>query len=158
MRNLWTPNEVEMLRKLYATHSAEEIGRILGRKVGAVYTKAYKIGLSKDACIKTSITMTQKTWLRVHFPHMSNSICATYLGMSESSLHRIARRLKLRKTPQFIKECQHAAAKAAKASHIANGTYPPKGYYGPNLQKGETYRFKKQQQQNQVGKLTSSPK
>jgi hypothetical protein len=154
MNNLWTPHEIEQLKKLYPTHSAKVIAQLLGRKKGSVYIKAFKLGLSKDPRVKTSITMEQKTWLRVHFPHMSNAICATYLNMSESSLHRIARRLKLRKTPQFIKECQRAAAHAAKASHIANGTYPPKGYYGPNLQKGETYKFK---QHNKLEKLTTSP-
>ena len=86
------------------------------------------------------ITAKQSEWLMQHFKHTKNAECAKKLGISESSLHRIARELGLKKTPQFMRKCQAATAKAAQESHIANGTYPPKGFIIP---KSENYRFKK---------------
>ncbi len=41
----------------------------------------------------------------------------------------------------FMRECQAYTSKRAKESHIKNGTYPAKGYYSPNLQKGAQYQF-----------------
>lgn len=44
-----------------------------------------------------------------------------------------------------MREAQAHAAKRAKESHLRNGTYPPKGWYSPNLQKGQQYRFKRKE-------------
>lgn len=41
-----------------------------------------------------------------------------------------------------MKECRSYAAKKAAESHMRNGTYPPKGVYSANLQKGRPYMFK----------------
>ena len=49
----------------------------------------------------------------------------------------------LSKTAQFMRECQAHTSKRAPESHRRNGTYPAKGYYSPNLQKGAKYQFKK---------------
>lgn len=76
---------------------------------------------------------------------MANAICALYLGMSESSVFRFAREMGLRKTEQFMREAQLHAAKKAKESHLRNGTYPPKGWYSPNLQKGKEWQFKREE-------------
>lgn len=60
-------------------------------------------------------------------------------GLSESTLHRRARALGLKKTKAHMKQMQQEAADAARRSHILNGTYPPKGYIIPNSEK---YRYK----------------
>lgn len=73
---------------------------------------------------------------------MSNEICGIVLGVSPRTVVRFARRLGLSKTAQFMRECQAHTAKKAKESHLRNGTYPAKGYYSPNLQKGAKYQFK----------------
>ncbi len=41
-----------------------------------------------------------------------------------------------------MKEVQAHTSKKARESHLRNGTYPPKGYYSPNLQKGKPYQFR----------------
>ena len=76
---------------------------------------------------------------------MATAICALYLGVSESSVKRIARSIGLQKTAQFMREAQAHAAKCAKESHLRHGTYPTKGWYSPNLQKGQQYRFKRKE-------------
>ena len=78
------------------------------------------------------VTASQETWLIKHYKHTKNAEVAAHLGISESTMHRIVRKLGLKKTPQFIRKCQQAAAAAAKESHLRNGTYPPKGYVIPN--------------------------
>lgn len=78
-------------------------------------------------------------WLKRHFRNTKNEELARKLGCSQTALHRLARQYGLTKTPQFRTKCQHAAAAAAKRSHLENGTYPPKGYRIP---RSEEFQFK----------------
>ena len=78
------------------------------------------------------ITAAQEAWLIKHYKHTKNAEVAAYLGISQSTMHRIVRKLGLKKTPQFMRKCQQATTAAAKESHLRNGTYPPKGYVIPN--------------------------
>lgn len=78
------------------------------------------------------VTASQETWLIKHYKHTKNAEVAAHLGISESTMHRIVRKLGLKKTPQFMRKCQQAATAAAKESHLRNGTYPPKGFVIPN--------------------------
>ena len=113
---------------------------------GAVRQRLRRIGLRrKEQPGKIHLTLEQTLWLRRNFPGMANSICALYLGVSESSVKRIACAMELQKTAQFMREAQAHAAKRARESHLRNGTYPPKGWYSPNLQKGQQYRFKRKE-------------
>ena len=89
--------------------------------------------------IKHTITPAQERWLREHFRHTKNFEIAERLGISETSLHRLARAWGLKKTSRFMRKCQRATADAAKASHLRNGTYPPKGYRIP---RSEEHRFR----------------
>lgn len=88
---------------------------------------------------KITLTDKQTAWLVKHFKHTKNAEIAERLGISESSLHRMARSLGLKKTRQFQAKCQEAAAKAADLSHRINGTYPKKGYRIP---RSEEFQFK----------------
>lgn len=104
---------------------------------------------------------SQKAWLIKHFKHTKNAECAAKLGISESSMHRIARALGLRKSAQFIRKCQQATAAAAKESHLRNGTYPPKGYVVPNRRpfpKGvsNAERFGKRKEAERIRKSAES--
>lgn len=141
-KRFWTEDKVTHLRQLYPEHTAQEIAEMLGTTPGSVSNKAFCLGLSKEHPSKIRLTDEQTRWLVKNFPHMSNGICALYLGISLRSVSRIARELELRKTPQFMAECQAYTAKKAQESHRKNGTYPPKGVYPPNLRKGEKYQFK----------------
>lgn len=75
-------------------------------------------------------------WLIKHFKHKKNTEIVAHLGISESTLHRIVRKLGLKKTPQFMRKCQAEASAAAKESHLRNDTYPPKGFVISNREAG----------------------
>lgn len=75
-----------------------------------------------------------------HFKHTKNEAIMEKFGWSHGTLHRFAREMGLTKTRQFMSKCQAATTAAAKASHLRNGTYPPKGYRIP---RSEEFCFKK---------------
>ena len=88
---------------------------------------------------KIVLTPEQEAWLVKHFRNTKNDILMEKLGLKFSTFHRLVRQLGLKKTKQFMKKCQKATSDAAKASHIANGTYPPKGYRIP---RSEEFQYK----------------
>ena len=145
MNRRWTDEMDGELRRLYTTTTAPELARRFGITPGALRQHALRIGLRKEQPGKIHLTLEQQMWMRRNFPGMSNAICALYLGVSVSSVIRLARRMGLQKTAQFMREAQAHAAKRARESHLRNGTYPPKGWYSPNLQKGQQYRFKRKE-------------
>lgn len=89
---------------------------------------------------RIELTPGQERWLVAHFKHTTNQEIVERLGISESTMHRIARGLGLAKSRQHMRKTQMNAAAKAKASHLRNGTYPPKGYIIP---RSEEFRFKK---------------
>lgn len=88
---------------------------------------------------KITLTEEQERWLVRHFRHTRNEEIGERLGISQSSLHRLAREMGLTKSRQFVRKMQRNAADKAKASHLRNGTYPPKGFIIP---RSEEFRFK----------------
>jgi hypothetical protein len=88
---------------------------------------------------KITLTPEQEKWLTAHFKHTKNEEIGERLGISQSSVHRFARELGLTKTKQFMRKLQKNTSERAKASHLRNGTYPPKGYRIP---RSEESRFK----------------
>lgn len=88
---------------------------------------------------RAKLTPRQEAWLRAHYMHTRNADIIARLGLTESSLHRLARALGLKKSAQFMHKAQARAAELAKQSHVANGTYPPKGYRIP---RSEEFCFK----------------
>lgn len=142
--NRWTKQEIEELKRLYSDHTLPELSRYFGRSKNSIANKCNEIGLrGKGQPNEIRLSAEDKLWLRLNFPHMSNQICAYRLNCGRRTVVRIARKMGLEKTPQFMKECQAHTAKKAKDSHLKNGTYPAKGWYSPNLQKGEKYQFVK---------------
>ena len=140
MRNKWPENECELLRTQYGKIPSKQIAQILGRSVDAIQLKAHKLGLKYGYKNKVEANADSLRWLKRNYPHMSNEICATYLGISLRTVVRLARKHNLVKTAQFMREAQVHASQRAHQSHMRNGTYPPKGYIIPN---SEQYRFKK---------------
>ncbi len=138
----WTDERNAELRERYRIMTGPELAAYFNTSVQAVYVQAHKIGLNKPQPNKIELTTERAVWMRCNFPHMSNVICGLILGVSPRTVVRFARRLGLAKTGQFMCECQAHTAKKARESHLKNGTYPAKGYYSPNLQKGKQYQFK----------------
>lgn len=87
--------------------------------------------------VKIVLTPQQERWLTNHFKHTKNSECAERLGISLRSVVRIARKLGLTKSRQFMARCQRETSDAAKESHRRNGTYPPKGFRIPKSEVGQ---------------------
>lgn len=139
----WTEKETEQLSQIFHTMTAKQLAERFGTTAQAIYQKCWKLGLKKGQdYARIRLSREDKLWLQLNFPHMSNEICAMKLGVSLRTVVRLARWYGFNKTPQFMKECQAHTAKKAKESHLRNGTYPAKGWYSPNLQKGEKYQFK----------------
>lgn len=145
MNRKWTDEMDDELRRLYTTTTAPELARRFGVTPNTLRQHALRIGLRKKQPGKIILTEQQQMWMLRNYPDMANTICALYLGVSVSSVIRLARRMGLQKTAQFMREAQAHAAKRAKESHLRHGTYPAKGWYSPNLQKGTAYRFKPKQ-------------
>lgn len=89
--------------------------------------------------IKYTLTEKQEAWLKRHFRNTKNADLCERLGISETALHRFARKLGLTKTKRFMKKMQANAAAKARESHLAFNTYPPKGYRIP---RSEEFQFK----------------
>ena len=88
---------------------------------------------------KIVLTAKQEAYLVKHFKNTKNDVLMAKLGLKFSTFHRIVRKLGLKKTKQFMHKTQKACSDAAKASHIKNKTYPPKGYRIP---RSEEFQFK----------------
>lgn len=88
---------------------------------------------------KIKLTEKQENWLKKHFLHTKNAEIAAKLGISEASVHRLARALGLKKSRQYMTKCQRETAEAAQRSHRLNGTYPPRGFKIPRR---EEYQYK----------------
>ena len=82
------------------------------------------------------MTERQERWFIKHFKHTKNAEIAEKLGISPTSVVRLARKYGLKKSPQFMAKCVAATTAAAKRSHLINGTYPPKGFQIPGKEKG----------------------
>lgn len=81
------------------------------------------------------VTPEQIEWLKKHFKHTKNEVIAQRLNISIRSVNRIASKMGLKKTPQFIRKCQLETSARMNECNRINGTYPPKGYVIPNREK-----------------------
>ncbi len=139
----WTQQHISELRRLKPFKTNRQLAQIFDTTPAAIAQKCSEMGIKRMRPPNAiHLTPQQELWLKQNFPHVANCICALFLGISLRSVVRQARRLGLQKTPQFMKEVQAHTSKKARESHLRNGTYPPKGYYSPNLQKGKPYQFR----------------
>lgn len=79
-------------------------------------------------------------WLREHFADTKNSVCAQVLGVSESTLHRLARANSLVKTKEFVMQMQHEASIASAEANRGIPAHP--NSRAALIQYGSAYRFK----------------
>lgn len=54
LRQPWTPEQLAGLRHLYPDHTADVVGRVIGRSMASVHAKAAQLGLSKSDAFKAS--------------------------------------------------------------------------------------------------------
>lgn len=90
---------------------------------------------------KITFTDEQRAWLVEHYADTSNADCLAALGMKPCqyrTLRRLAKSLGLKKSDQYIKQCQRNTWQAAAAANRITGNNGK-----ANLIHGKPYRFKK---------------
>lgn len=135
----WTEAEAALFEEMMRGGCpSSEIAAAVGRTEKAVERRKSLMRhprpkLTRPRSVKKVVLSPEaEKWLIRHFKHTKNDEIMRRLGVSGSTLHRLARSLGLTKTRQFMKKTQAECAAAAKESHLRNGTYPPKGYRIPN--------------------------
>lgn len=117
----WTNEEVETLRRIWETSTRKELCAILGRSEKSIYMKALYLGLKKKMRHKIKYDPQDLAWFKLNFPHIRTEICALKLGVCMSTVNNLAKKLGLRKTPQFGAQCQaYSASQMIKAKKAKN--------------------------------------
>lgn len=110
-RTIWTQANVDFLKAKYANTPAEEIAEHIGVTKTCVQQKAHLLGLKAKNKRKIVFTLEQRNWMRRNYPHISNKVCAMYLGCCMDKVRDLARDLGLVKTQEFIHEARVRAGK-----------------------------------------------
>jgi len=132
----------------FATQGNPEIRKATGLSTNSILNVAKKAGVTRSgefyrkAYGTKEIPDEKMDWLVKHFKDTDNYTLADELEISESSLHRLARRFGLKKSRAFMKMTQEEATAMARFSRERYGTGPKKGVYNENLQKGRAWQFK----------------
>lgn len=93
----WSAAQVAALRELWPTRMPiAKIAEIVGRSAKAVGYKGNALGLGRKGKA-TGLDRDQEQWLRRHYAGLRNEFCATVLGVSLSSVVRMARERGLKK-------------------------------------------------------------
>ena len=103
--DLWTQEDIDLLMRDYPVKRTKDVAEALGRSVRACNVMAYKLGLKKDH-YGIVLTDKQKDYLVRHFKDTDNEYLAIMLGISQTTLHRYARRWGLRKSKAHVKRMQ----------------------------------------------------
>ncbi len=88
---------------------------------------------------KINFTDEQLAWLSAHFADTKNAEIAARLGCGESTLHRVARRLGLKKSREFMSSVNRASLEACWQANKGEGNHGKKNL----VVHGVRYRFKK---------------
>lgn len=89
---------------------------------------------------KIVLTDEQQQWLRDNYATTLNKDCAAHLGISESSVHRFARDMGLKKDPEWFHALVLERVRMMAAVNRGPGNHGKK-----NLHLGEPHRFRKGQ-------------
>ena len=71
--------------------------------------------------LKTILTEDQLAELKSLFPNTKNDDLCNRFNISASELHRLARKHGMRKTPEYMRQCQRHTSDCAKRANTANG-------------------------------------
>jgi len=134
----WAQEEIVKLKDLYASTTGKELAKIFGCTKASIYAKCNHLGLHKEQPRKRHLTAQEKLWMKLNFPYMANSIIALKLNICIKTLQREARKLGLNKSYEFMQDCRRKGARIINEKRALE----LKGWYSPNLQKGEPYQFK----------------
>lgn len=148
MKNVITQEQKQYVLDHFSIENNKEIIEATGLSVTSIYRIAEKAGLKRSAAFRNEawggikLSDKQYDYLIKHFKNTDNGYLATVLDISETSLHRLARKFGLKKSKAYLKQCQAEVAAYARYVSEKNGTKPQKGVYNENLQKGKDHQFK----------------
>lgn len=89
---------------------------------------------------KIELTPEGEMFFRNSFPFCSNDDICVQMGLSSPTMHRMARKMNLKKDPDWENWMRLKLGKKILAIKRRNGTTPPRGYIIPN---SERFRIKK---------------
>ena len=99
-----TPEQKTFLREHFATMEKRELARQLGISLPVLYKNAHAMGVELPGpANKIHLTPEQLDYLIRRYKDRENEYLAFKLGISEATLHRLARRFGLKKSPAYLK-------------------------------------------------------
>lgn len=113
----------------------ERYNLISGKTRSCGHLRSNNIAMTRGQFRPVDIDEAGMQWIIQHYKHTKNDEIKARFGLTDGWLHRFARANGLKKSGQFITKCQRNAAEKAHQSHVANNTYPPKGYEIPGREK-----------------------
>lgn len=145
-----TQAQEDFIAANFETMGNRELMAATGCCIPTIYRIAAKRGLRRSARFRNALCGAKELsdrdldWLVRRYARTDNFTLAERLGVSESTLHRLARRFGLKKSPAYMRRCQRETAAAAKYFREKNGlNEAQRGVYTENLRKGEAYQFRK---------------
>lgn len=150
MKKTTTREQEAFIAANFGTMGNRELQEATGCCLPVIYRIAAKHGLKRSAAFRRELcggkTLADKDldWLVKRYASTDNFTLAERLGISETTLHRLARRFGLKKSPAYMRKCQRETAAAAKYFRDKSGlNEAQKGVYSENLRKGEAYQFRR---------------
>lgn len=151
-KDYWTEEEIATLRRFYGLEKMDSLAQRVGRSYKSTAMKIYELGLKRNTGLrlfeddhgtmrilnrgrKIFWTGQMLADLKEFFPVTENPEMADMLGVSESTMHRKARELGLKKDPDYIKQHNKVhlmMAQAHNRKYGNNGMFKP-GQRGPGL-------------------------
>jgi hypothetical protein len=99
-----TPEQTDYLVQHFGDMEKKQLAAHLGISLPTLYRLAHALQLDLPGQInKIRLSPDQMDWLVKHFKDRENEFLAFKLGISETSLHRLARRYGLQKSRSFLK-------------------------------------------------------
>ena len=115
----------------------ERYNLISGKTRSCGHLRSNSLSMTRGQFGPVAIDDDAKKWIIRHYKHTKNQDIKDRFGLTDGWLHRFARANGLTKTKQFVTKCQRNASMKAHESHLANDTYPPKGYEIPGREKAD---------------------
>lgn len=133
----WSQEDLQKLKKLYATTPNPVLAKMFNRSTNAIYHKAFDLGVNKKKYIAWDEKDLQK-FIEL-YPTTKNKQLSKIFKRTETALRTKASEMGLKKTPEFISEI----GKSPRSSHFKKGFTPwCKGLkLSPNHNR--EYQFKK---------------
>jgi hypothetical protein len=134
-----SPEQMQHLVLHFADTTKKELAQQLGISIPLLYKYAHALQLDLPGpANKIHLEAKQLDYLVRNFKDHENEFLAFHLGISETTLHRLARRFGLKKSPAFLK------ARSVEGGHTSiyyhrkrdDGFIPPKGTCPPGSEKG----------------------